>query len=228
MNSFLIQEKQIAVRAIKIIEILRQATKGMPESMSSIIVNNYGRDPFLILIGCLLSLRARDIVTTPICIELFKKAKTPKEILKIPIKELEILFHSIGFYKKKAKLVHDVSKEIIERFNNKVPSTKEELLSISGVGPKTANLVLAEGFNIPAICVDTHVHRISNRLGLVKTKTPEQTEIALQKVLPKEHWSEWNKLMVMWGQNICVPISPFCSKCAIYNLCPRIGVKSQR
>jgi len=228
LNSFLIQEKQISVRAIKIIEILHRATKGMPKPMATVIIDNYGRDPFLILISCLLSLRARDVVTTPICIELFNQAKTPKEILNIPIKKLELLFHSIGFYKKKAKLVHDVSKEIIEKFNNKVPSTKEELLSISGVGPKTANLVLAEGFNIPAICVDTHVHRISNRLGLVKTKTPEQTEIALQKVLPKEHWSEWNKLMVMWGQNICVPISPFCSKCAIYNLCPRIGVKNQR
>lgn len=215
-------------RAIKIIEILRQATKGMPKPMSTVLTQRYGRDPFLVLIGCLLSLRARDTVTIPICIELFKKAKTPEDIIKIPFQELESLFYSIGFYKRKAALVHNVSKEIIQKFNGEVPNSKKELLSIKGVGAKTANLVLAEGFDIPAICVDTHVHRISNRLGLVTTKTPEQTEVALKKVLPKEYWSEWNKLMVMWGQNICVPISPFCSKCPISNLCPKISVNKQR
>lgn len=191
-------------RALKIIKILRKATETTLHPMSQVIGEDYFHDPFLILISCLLSLRARDVVTYPICVKLFKKAKTPEQFLKMPLKELETIIHPIGFYRKKAQTIKFVSKEILERFHGKVPSAKEDLLSIKGVGQKTANLVLGVAFNIPAICVDTHVHKLSNRLGIVTTKTPDQTERELEKVLPKKYWIEYNKLLVRCGQNMKV------------------------
>lgn len=200
----------------------------MPEPMSKTISREYKRDPFLILISCLLSLRAKDTTTLPICRELFKLAKTPKQILAVPINKLEGIIYKTGFYKRKAHQLHYVSKLLLEKYDGKVPDTKEELLSIKGVGVKTANLVLSEAFGIPAICVDTHVHKISNRLGLVKTKTAEQTETELQKILPEKYWNDWNPLLVMWGQNICVPVSPFCSKCILSPICPKVGVTKRR
>jgi len=218
------QKKRVA----EIIRILRRVTKRMTAPAASQIVAEYGHDPFLILISCLLSLRAKDSVSLPLSRELFKYARTPEQMVKLSIKKLEKLLYSIGFYKRKARSLHSVSKDLIKRFGGKVPDTKEELLSIKGIGQKTANLVLAEGFGIPAICVDTHVHRISNRLGLVKTKTADQTEKALEKVVPKRYWIEFNPLLVMWGQTICTPLSPKCSECALSKLCPKIGVKRSR
>ena len=215
-------------RAIEVIKILRVATKDMTPALTHSIKKEFGHDPFLILISCLLSLRAKDVVTLPGSRELFKIAKTPQEITNIPIKKLEKIIYKIGFYRNKAKTLHNVSSELIKRFNGKVPDSRKDLLSIKGIGIKTANLVLGEAFNVPAICVDTHVHRVSNRLGLIKTKTVEETEKALEKLLPKKYWIEWNPLIVKWGQNICVPISPKCSECAIYNLCQRVGVKKHR
>lgn len=200
----------------------------MVQPMVFTISEEFGKSPFLILISCLLSLRAKDSTTLPICRVLFNKAQTPQELLAIPIPELEKIIYKTGFYKRKAAQLHFVSRELLERFGGNVPKTEKELLSIKGVGIKTANLVLAEAYNIPAICVDTHVHKISNRLGLVDTKTPEETEKALKKVLPQKYWIEWNRLLVMWGQNICVPVSPFCSKCEIYDYCERVGVKKSR
>ncbi|HRN77979.1 MAG TPA: endonuclease III [Candidatus Dependentiae bacterium] len=215
-------------RAIQIVKKLRIATEGMEAPAATQIVQKFGRDPYLVLVSCVLSLRTKDTISLPSSLELFKHAKTPQAMLKLPLKTVEKLIYPTGFYRTKAKNIHAMSKEILERFNGQVPHTKDELMSLPGVGSKTANLVLADGFGIPAICVDTHVHRISNRLGLIKTKTVEQTEKALQQILPKEYWSEWNKLLVMWGQNVCVPISPFCSRCAIADLCPRVGVKKSR
>jgi len=215
-------------RAIEIIHVLRKATKGMDEPAVSQIVAEYGRDSFLILISCLLSLRTKDSVSLPLSRELFKYARTSYELLQIPIKKLEKLLYSIGFYHRKARLLHNVSKELIKRFGSKVPKTMQELISIKGIGHKTANVVLSEGFRIPAIAVDTHVHRIANRLGLVKTKTPEQTEKALQQIVPKRYWIELNPLLVMWGQNVCEPVSPRCSRCTLARLCPRIGVTKHR
>lgn len=191
-------------RALMLIKTLTIATKDMPWLLSDLIKKQYHNDPFLILISCLLSLRARDVVTYPICVELFKKARTPQEFLKIPLKELERMIHSIGFYRNKAKSIHSVSREIIDRFGGKVPKTKQELLSIKGVGPKTANLILGVAYGIPAICVDTHVHKLSNRFGIVHTKTPLQTEKELEKVLPKKYWIDYNRLLVMCGQNMRV------------------------
>ena len=215
-------------RAIRIIEILRKATKGMEQPASTAIVNEYGRDPYLILISCLLSLRTKDTVSLPASRRLFEHAKTPKQMLALPITQIEKLIYPTGFYHRKARLLHEISQELLDRFDGKVPSNLEDLLSFNGVGRKTANLVLGVAFEIPAICVDTHVHTISNRLGLVKTKTTDATEQALMELLPKKYWIEYNHLLVIWGQNICVPVSPFCSKCPLYDLCPRVGVTKQR
>ena len=215
-------------RALAIIKILRKATKGMEQPASSAIVEQYGRDPYLILISCLLSLRTKDTVSLPASQRLFEHAKTPHQMLDLPIASIEKLIYPTGFYHRKARLLQAVSRDLLDRFNGKVPADLEQLLSIKGVGRKTANLVLGVAFEIPAICVDTHVHRVSNRLGLVKTKTTDETEIELKKILPPEYWIEYNSLMVQWGQNICVPISPKCSQCAIAKLCPRIGVTIHR
>ena len=215
-------------RAIKIIHILRHATKDMTKPASYQIVKQFGKDPFLVLIGCLLSLRTKDTVSLPASQRLFSYAKKPKDLLSLPVAEIQKLIYPVGFYRKKAKLLHEVSADLIERFNSEVPNNEADLLSIKGIGRKTMNLVLGEGFGIPAICVDVHVHRISNRLGLVKSKKPDQTEKQLKMLLPKKYWIEFNQLLVMWGQNICVPLSPFVSKCAIAHLCPKIGVKRMR
>jgi len=215
-------------RIARIVQILREATKKMAKPAITQIVAEYGKDPYLILISCLLSLRAKDSISLPVSRELFKIARTPYELAKIPQATLEKIIYSIGFYRSKARQLLSVSKELIAKFDGKVPHTQQELQSIKGIGPKTANIVLAEGFNVPAIAVDTHVHRISNRLGLVRTKTPEETEQALKKIVPKRYWGVFNALLVTWGQNICEPISPWCSKCALLKLCPRIGVKKSR
>lgn len=193
-----------------------------------LLTQKYGANPFISLIGCLLSLRSTDLQTYPVCVALFNVAQTPEKLLALPIKKLEKILYPIGFYKKKAQILRHVSRDLLHRFNGIVPRSYHELVSIKGVGPKTANLVLGQAFNIPAICVDTHVHRISNRLGIIATKTPKQTERALKEILPKKYWIEFNRLIVMWGQNICTPISPFCSKCGIYSLCERKGVTKHR
>lgn len=185
-------------------------------------------DAFKILISCLLSLRARDENTEKVSKKLFKIADTPEKISKLPIKKLERLIYSSGHYKKKARTLKHVSKELIDNFNSSVPKTKEELLSIKGIGPKTANIVLAFAFNQNVIPVDTHCHRIPNRLGLVKTKTPKQTEKQLEKILPKKYWNEFNGIFVLFGREICQPISPWCSKCPVKKYCKRIGIKRSR
>ena len=185
-------------------------------------------DAFKILISCLLSLRTQDKNTEKASAKLYEVATTPKEISQLPIKKLEKLIFSSGHYKKKARVLQSVSKELINRFDSKVPNTREKLLSIKGIGPKTANIVLAFAFGKDVIPVDTHVHRIPNRLGWVKTKTPEQTEAELERVLPKKHWREFNAIFVQFGQTICQPISPWCSKCPINEYCPKINVNRSR
>lgn len=200
----------------------------MVQPMSRQIVAEYGKNPFLVLISCLLSLRSRDSMTYVVSKKLFERARTPQEIVEIPTYELEELIRTIGFYRKKAATLKAVSTALIDRFESVVPRTTSELLSLPGVGLKTANLVLSVGFDEPAICVDVHVHRIANRLGLVATNTPEQTEAALKALVPREEWSILNDLFVMWGQNICTPVSPRCSRCPLAPLCPKIGVKTAR
>jgi endonuclease-3 len=185
-------------------------------------------DAFKILIACLLSLRARDETTEKISEALFKIADTPQEILKIPTPRLEKIIFSTGHYKKKTQVLKSVSKELIERFNSQVPKTKDDLLSIKGIGPKTANIVLAFAFGQQVIPVDVHVHVIPNRLGWVKTKTPEQTEKELEKILPKKYWADFNAIFVQFGREICQPVSPLCSTCPINKYCPKIDVKRFR
>ena len=185
-------------------------------------------DPFRILISCLLSLRSRDETTERISNELFQIADTPEKLIKIPLKRLEGIIYSTGHYHKKALTLKHVSNEIINRFNGKVPDKKDDLMSIKGIGPKTANIVLNFAFNQPTLPIDTHCHRLPNRLGWVQTKTPEQTELALIKILPKQYWFEFNGIFVLFGRTICTPISPKCSQCPIYRYCPRICVASSR
>lgn len=197
----------------QIITEIRKKIKQSPEPMTREIVFLYGRDPYLVLISCLLSLQARDVVTLPVSIKLFEKVRTPQQMLDLPLSDLEQIIKPINYYKTKAQRLRSVSNELLARFAGKVPSNLNDLLSIKGVGLKTANLVLAEAFGIPAICVDTHVHRLSNHWGLIQTKTPEQTELALRKLLPQDLWIEWNYLLVKWGQNICKRNKLPCKSC---------------
>ncbi len=185
-------------------------------------------NPYKILISCLLSLRTKDANTESVSKKLFKVASTPSEIANMNIKKLEKLIYSSGHYKKKARTLKHVSKEILERFGGKVPSNKEELLSIKGIGPKTANIVLCFAYDKCVLPVDVHVHVVSNRLGWVMTKTPEQTEKELEKILPKKYWKEINGLFVLHGKEFCQSFSPLCTKCPINSYCPRIGVKRSR
>lgn len=185
-------------------------------------------DPYKVLVACLLSLRARDENTEKVSKELFKFADTPKKMIKIPIPKLEKIIYSSGHYKKKARAINHVSKELIKKHNGKVPDKKEELLKIKGIGPKTANIVLAFAYGQDVLPIDTHCHRIPNRLGWLKTKTPEKTEEELEKILPKKYWSEFNAIFVLFGQTICQPISPKCSECPVRKYCDRVGVVRSR
>ena len=185
-----------------IIHIRKQVLQS-PEPMTREIVFLYGCDPYLILISCLLSLQTRDLITLPVAIELFKYVRTPQQMLDLPLARLEQIIKSINYYKTKAQRLKSVSLELILKFNGKVPCSLHDLLAIKGIGLKTANLVLAEAFGVPAICVDTHVHRLSNHWGLILTKTPEQTERVLRTIIPQAYWIEWNYLLVKWGQTIC-------------------------
>jgi len=212
----------------KIIEQLRIATRGMEPPASVSIVSRFGRDSFLVLIACILSLRTRDTVSLPASMRLFEQVRTPRQILELPVEKISSIIYPVGFYRRKAETIHNICRELLNRHNGEVPDTLAALMALPGVGLKTANLVLGEGFGIPALCVDTHVHRISNRLGLVKTKTPEETEEALRKILPRKYWIEWSKLLVMLGQNVCVPISPWCSICPIRAECQKVGVIKSR
>lgn len=185
-------------------------------------------DPFKILISCLLSLRSRDETTERISNELFQIADNPYKLSNIPLKRLEGIIFSTGHYHKKARTLIHVSNELLDRFNGKVPDNREDLLSIKGIGPKTANIVLNFAFNQAYIPVDTHCHRLPNRLSWLSTKTPEQTEKELEKILPKIYWFEFNGIFVIFGRTICTPISPKCSICPINKYCPKICVSSKR
>jgi len=186
------------------------------------------RDPFCVLISCLLSLRTKDKITAQASARLFALADTPEALSKLSNTRIEKAIYPVGFYKTKAVRIREICQTLLDDHHSRVPDTIEALLKLKGVGRKTANLVITLGFNKPGICVDTHVHRISNRLGMVTTKNPDQTEFALRKILPRQYWIIYNDLLVTWGQNICRPISPFCSTCAIQPYCPQISVTRHR
>ena len=185
--------------------------------------------PFTTLISCLLSLRTKDDVTAKASYRLFKKYNTPKQLINVSEKEIESLIYPVGFYKTKAKRIKGISKTLLENYNGKVPDDFNELLQLKGVGRKTANIVMVYGHKQGGFLpIDTHCHKISNRLGWVKTKTPEQTEFELKKVLPRRYWDDFNHLFVKFGQTICVPISPFCSRCPIKKYCKQISITKSR
>jgi len=186
-------------------ELLSLRTQKLPPPASEAIVNAYGRDPFLLLIFCILSLRTRDAVSYAAAQRLFLVAKTAKDIAQMNVDILAKIIYPVGFYKRKAMQIIKCSQIILEKFHSHVPNTENELLSLPGVGRKTMNLVLQEGFFLPALCVDTHVHRIANKLGLVHTKTPEDTEYALKQLLPQTTWRDWNHVLLIYGQYVCPP-----------------------
>ncbi len=188
----------------------------------------YVRDPFRVLISCIISLRTKDEVTDQASARLFARADTPRNMLKLHANEIGKLIYPAGFYRNKAKQMLEISKALLERYDGRVPDEIDELLTLKGVGRKTANLVVTMAYHKPGICVDTHVHRISNRLGWVKTKTPEKTEFALREILPRRYWIDINDQLVIFGQNICQPASPWCSKCPLERECPKVGVERKR
>lgn len=192
------------------------------------IVAQESRDPFQVLVSCLISLRTKDEVTGEASARLFRLARTPRTMVDLPASAIARTIYPAGFYRTKARTIREICRTLIGRHGGQVPATMEELLALKGVGRKTANLVLTIGFGKPGICVDTHVHRISNRLGIVETKTPEQTEFTLRQVLPRQHWIPYNDLLVTFGQNVCKPISPLCSACPVYAECPQLGVGVRR
>jgi endonuclease-3 len=210
-----------------LLRILRRAAPAWGAPIVT-LVSVQTRDPFRTLISCILSLRTKDATTAAASRRLFDRARTPQAMVRIPPRELERIIFPVGFYRTKAKVIRGICADLIAKFGGRVPDEIDALLTLKGVGRKTANLVVTEAFRKPGICVDTHVHRISNRWGLVKTTTPEKTETALRKVLPRRYWIEYNSLLVAFGQTICHPTSPWCSRCPIERACPRIGVKRSR
>ena len=186
------------------------------------------RDPFLVLVSCLLSLRTKDAVTSAASNRLFALAKTPEGMVGLSTTDIENAIYPVGFYRRKAVQIREISKILIEENDSKVPDEIDDLLKLKGVGRKTANIVITHGFGKPGIAVDVHVHRISNRLGLVLTKKPDQTEFELMRILPEEYWRDFNDLLVVHGQNVCTPISPRCSECPISRYCKRVGVSRSR
>jgi len=211
----------------EVVKILREETKKWDVPVVS-LMSQMDRDPFKILIATVLSLRTKDEVTAKASERLFQVADDPYKMLELSEEEISKLIYPVGFYRRKARNIKEICKILVEKYNGKVPDSLEELLKLPGVGRKTANLVITLGFGKLGICVDTHVHRISNRLGYVNTKTPEETEFALREKLPKEYWIEINDLLVSFGQHICHPTSPKCSICPIKEYCEKRGVKRSR
>ncbi len=209
-----------------IARLRRGAPRWRPTAIAQ--VTERSRDPFKVLIACLLSLRTKDETTGPASERLFALADTPETMLRLAPDQIERVIFPVGFYRTKARVILGVSRDLVTRFGGEVPASIDQLLTLKGVGRKTANLVVTMGFNKPGICVDTHVHRISNRLGFVRTKNPEKTEIALRAKLPRRYWIGYNELLVSFGQNICLPVSPRCSRCPVNDWCPRVGVKRSR
>ena len=203
----------------KVVATLKKAKQ--PQSEFVKLMDSF-KDPYLVLIACILSLRTNDRTTYPATLRMLKLAKTPQEMMKVNEEELAKAIYPVGFYKNKAGQIIELSKILVEKYDGKVPCDIEELCKFRGVGRKTANLVLSEGFNEPAICVDVHVHRILNRLGYLKTKNPEETEFTLREKLPKKYWIPINSLLVTHGQNVCKPLKPLCDKCPVEKYCDKV------
>ncbi len=211
-----------AIRIVKR-EILR-----WQEPVVGVVAKESGRNPFLILMSTLLSLRTKDKTTREAGDRLFALARTPATMLALPRKKIEQAIYPVGFYRTKAESILEICRRLIHDYGGEVPDSIDELLTLPGVGRKTANLVVTIGFGKPGICVDIHVHRISNRWGYIKTKTPEESETVLRRTLPKQYWIIYNDLLVPYGQNLCLPVSPLCSTCKLAYMCDQVGVTKSR
>jgi len=208
-----------------VMKLLRRSIRGMQEPAVEKISEDSREDPFQVLISTMLSAQTRDPVTHAASMRLFNVARTPRAMAALPVRKIERLIYPVSFYRNKARHVKAACREILDRFAGRVPATMAELLTLPGVGRKTANLVLILSHaSKDNICVDTHVHRISNRLGWVTTRTPEQTEQALYRVVARRWWPDVNLFLVTWGQNVCRPVYPLCPACVLASRCPRIGV----
>ena len=213
----------------ELFDSFRAAIKDAGRTLPSLsIIAGLKEDPYRVLIATILSLRTRDEVTLASSERLFLLAETPQAMLSLSLEEIEAAIYPAGFYKTKAKTIHAISEILLSEYEGEVPSTRDELMKLPGVGIKTANLTLNLGFGIEAICVDCHVHKIANRMGWVSTKTPEETEVALQSVMPRRFWIPLNELLVIYGQLICTSVSPWCSRCPQQQNCPKVGVKKSR
>ena len=210
-----------------IVKIIKKTIRRWEEPVVGIVARD-SQDPFRILITCLLSLRTKDETTAEASCRLFKLADKPTRMLKLPLNQVEKAIYPVGFYKTKARQIHAICQTLLKNFGGVVPNTIDELLTLKGVGRKTANLVVTVGYKKPGICVDIHVHRISNRWGYIQTKTPKESEQALRKKLPKKYWIQFNDWLVPYGQHLCRPVSPFCTQCPISEFCDRAGVTTSR
>lgn len=211
----------------RVIEILRSEVPKLETPFITFLAVRT-RDPFKILISCILSMRTQDRTTAEASGRLYKLAETPRQMVKLSKEEIEKAIYPVGFYRVKVGNILSICKDLIEKYKGKVPDEIDELLKLKGVGRKTANLVVTVGYGKPGICVDTHIYRIPNRWGYIKTKTPEETEKVLRKKLPEEYWIEYNDLLVPFGQVICRPLSPKCSICPIEMHCEKVGVGIHR
>jgi endonuclease-3 len=213
---------------VPVLKSLGRAIRSMHEPAVEKIAEDTQEDPFQVLIATLLSAQTKDAVTAAASERLFKVARTPKTMAALPVSRIERLIYPVSFYRNKARHVKQACRQILDDFGGVVPKTMDELLTLAGVGRKTANLVLILSHaSRDNICVDTHVHRISNRLGWVKTRTPDQTEQALYKVVPRKWWADVNLYLVTWGQNVCKPVYPRCRACVASTMCPRRGVTKE-
>ena len=216
-------------REFNIVEGLKKLKKAVRKFRTpSVTVIAKKNDPFAVLVSCIISLRTRDEVTELASARLFTLAKLPAELLELSNAKIEKAIYPAAFYRNKTKSLKELCQVLVKEYSGKVPDKLEELLKLKGVGRKTANLTLILGHNKPGICVDIHVHRISNRWGYVKTKSPDETEMVLREILPKRFWKGYNDLLVSFGQNLCKPVSPYCGSCPIEDQCPKIGVNRFR
>ncbi|HVQ42531.1 MAG TPA: endonuclease III [Vicinamibacterales bacterium] len=211
---------------VRVLKTLERAIRGLEEPAVEKIAEETREDPFQVLISTMLSAQTRDPVTAEASARLFRVARTPRSMSSLPVSKIQKLIYPVSFYRVKARNVKETCRQIIERFGGRVPATMEELLTLPGVGRKTANLVLILSHaSRDNICVDTHVHRISNRLGWVQTKMPDQTEQALYRVVPRRYWPKVNLYLVTWGQNVCRPVYPRCPACVVSRDCAKVGVR---
>ena len=216
-------------REFNIVEGLKKLKKAVKKFRTpSVTVIAKKNDPFAVLVSCIISLRTRDEVTELASARLLTLAKLPAELLELSNAKIEKAIYPAAVYRNKTKSLKELCQVLVKEYSGKVPDKLEQLLKLKGVGRKTANLTLILGHNKPGICVDIHVHRISNRWGYVKTKSPDETEMVLRERLPNRFWKGYNDLLVSFGQNLCKPVSPFCSSCPIEDQCPKIGVNRSR